>query len=307
MTEPLVSLIMATWRPRAEWLHQAVAGALAQRDCRVELVVVDDGSPEPVAELLRGFDDSRLRTLRIEHAGAAAATNAAIAAAEGDYLRIVDDDDMIQPTSTRRLLDLTEGRDDVIAYGATMFCDEDLRPIWKMTSDVQGDAVTACLLGRFTTRPHAFLFPRRVIEATGEFTGQIKVAYDWDFILRTLEHASVRGTDEAVTFYRRHPRGATSSAAEGERGANYVIDAYFERHPEQRGTSLERQARARTLALVGRTWATHGRKGKGLRLLARAGVLDPRALWVEFAQALPAARGRARQLLRRREAADPSY
>jgi glycosyltransferase involved in cell wall biosynthesis len=305
MSEPLVSLIMAAWRPRAEWLHQAIAGALDQRDCRLELVVVDDGSPEPVSDLLRGFDDPRLRTMRIEHAGATTATNAGMAAAEGDYMRFVDADDLIVPTSTRRLLDLSGGRDDVIAYGATMFCDEELRPIWKMTSSVQGDAVTDCLLGRFTTRPHAFLFPRLVIEATGEFSTDIKVAYDWDFILRALEHAQVRGTDQAVTYYRRHPSGATSSAAEGERGANYVIDRYFERHPEQRGTRLERRARARMLALAGRVWATHGHKGKGLGLLTRAATLDPAALWVEFAQGIPAARGRARQWLRRREAAGP--
>jgi glycosyltransferase involved in cell wall biosynthesis len=302
MSEPLVSLIMAAWKPRADWFHQAVAGALAQQDCRLELIVVDDGSPEPVADLLREFDDPRLRPMRIEHAGATIATNAGMAAAEGDYMRFVDADDLIVPTSTRRLLDLSGGRDDVIAYGATMFCDEKLRAIWKMTSGVQGNAVTACLLGRFTTRPHAFLFPRRVIEATGEFSTEIKVAYDWDFILRALEHAEVRGTDEAVTYYRRHTSGATASAVEGERGANYVIDRYFERHPEQRGTKLERQARARMLALVGRVWATHGQRGKGLGLLARSAAMDPRALWDELAQGLPAATGRVRQRLRRETA-----
>jgi glycosyltransferase involved in cell wall biosynthesis len=303
LSAPLVSLVMAAWKPRPDWLHEAIAGALAQRDCRVELIVVDDGSPEAVEDLLRDFDDERLRTVRIEHAGAAAATNAGIAAANGDYLRFIDVDDLIDPNSTRRLLDLCQGRDDLIAYGATMFCDEDLHPIWKMTSHVEGDALTACLLGRFTVRVPSFLFPRQVIDDTGTFTTEIKVAYDWDFVVRALEHAEVRGTTEAMFYYRRHPRGATASAEEGERGANYVIDGYFDRHPELRGTKLERQARARALALMGRTWATHGHRGKGIRLLARAGALDPRAVWVEFAQAVPAGIGRMRRMLTQSEPA----
>src|SRR5262249_28744277 len=152
----------------------------------------------------------------------------------------------------------------------------------------------------FTTRPHGFLFPRRVVELTGEWSTELKVSYDWDFILRALEHAEVRGTEEPVTYYRKHPTSATASAIEGERGARYVVDNYFRRHPERRGTARERQARARMLALIGRTWATHGHRRKGLRILGRAGVEAPRAIWVEFRQALPAAAGRARQRLGRR-------
>jgi glycosyltransferase involved in cell wall biosynthesis len=299
MREELVSLVMPAWRPRPRWLQEAVAGALEQRDSRLELLVVDDGSPEPVAELLTGFDDPRLRVIRIEHAGASSATNAGVAAARGDYLRFIDADDVIEVASTNRLLVLTGGRDDVIAYGATMFCDEDLRPLWKMTSRVEGDAVTACLLGRFTTRPPAFLFPRRVIEATGEWSTELTVSYDWDFILRALEHGRVRGTDEVATYYRRHPSGLTSSAAEGERGARYVVERYFKRHPEQRGKRLERRARARLFAHVGRVYATHGHPAKGAARIARAAALDPRAVWVEVAQGLPVAVACGRRLLRR--------
>jgi glycosyltransferase involved in cell wall biosynthesis len=297
MSDPLVSLVMPAWKPRPDWLRQAVGGALAQRGCRVELLVVDDGSPEPVAELLSAFDDPRLRTMRIDHAGATIATNAGMAAARGDFLRFIDADDVIDPDSTARLLDLTGGRDDVIAYGATMFCDEQLRPLWKMTSDVEGDGVRACLLGRFTARPHAFLFPRRVIEATGEWATDLAVSYDWDFILRALEHASVRSTDAVATYYRRHPSGATANSAEGERGARYVIDHYFQRHPDQRGTRLERQARGRMLAHIGRVYATHRRPGKAIAKLARAASLDPGAVWFEVSQGLPAAAAYGRRRL----------
>jgi glycosyltransferase involved in cell wall biosynthesis len=305
VTQGLVSLIMPAWQPRVDWVNEAVGGALAQRDCELELLVVDDGSPQPVVDLLSSLDDARLRLIRVDHAGRTAATNTGIRAARGDYMRFIDADDVIAPDSTARLLELIGGRDDVIAYGATMFCDENLRPLWRMTSDVEGDAVIPCLLGRFTTRPHAFLFPRRVIEATGDWFTELTVSEDWDFILRALEHAEVRGTHEVATYYRRHAGGLTSDPEEGERGAQLVVAGYFQRHPEQRGTRIERRARARMLALIGRVYLTHGERRKGLGKLARSAAHDPSALALEMAQGARAVPGFARRLMRGRGDEDP--
>ena len=65
----LVSLVMPVWRPRPDWLHQAVANALDEHACAIELIVVDDACEQPVAELLADIEDPRLRVLRIAHAG----------------------------------------------------------------------------------------------------------------------------------------------------------------------------------------------------------------------------------------------
>lgn len=300
MSGPLVSLIMPAWRPRPDWLAQAVTAALDQRESEVEVLVVDDGSPEPVADLLSDFDDARLRPIRVEHGGAAHAKNAGMAEAGGEYLRFIDADDVIEPESTRELLALTEGRSDLIAYGATLFCDEELQPLWTMTSSLEGDAVIACLLGRFTTRPHAFLFPRPVLDATGVWNPEMSVSEDWDFILRALEHAPVRGTQSVATRYRRHGGGLTSDPAEAERGAREVVARYFERHPDQRGTALERKARAMVEAHAGRVYATHGQLGRGLGRLARAAATDPGAVLTQVRQArAPVAAMLKRRLSRR--------
>jgi Glycosyl transferase family 2 len=298
LSETLVSMVMSAWCPRPEWLEEAVRCALAQIGCAIELVLIDDGSPIPVADLLGGLDDPRMRVVRIEHGGVAHARNAGIAEARGEYLRFIDADDVIAPTSTSLLLGLCEGRDDVIAYGATLFCDENLRPLWKMTSEVEGDGVTECLLGRFQTRVTALLFPRQVIELTGVFDQDFEVSADWDFILRALEHAPVRGTGSVASLYRRHPGGVTANPAAGAQAAERVTARYFERHPEQRGTALERKARARTLAHAGRVYATHRRPGKAISRLARAARLDPGAVWIEVAQGLPRLAARGRRVLR---------
>src|SRR5882724_2135748 len=131
---PLVSLIMPVWRPRPKWLAQAVNSALGQRGCCIELILVDDGCPESIASLLSWVRDERLRILRIEHGGTSRARNAGMAASRGSHLRFIDCDDVIDPDSTARLLRLIGSDDNVIAYGATIVCDEQLRPQGKIAS-----------------------------------------------------------------------------------------------------------------------------------------------------------------------------
>jgi glycosyltransferase involved in cell wall biosynthesis len=243
---PDVSVTMAAWQPRRDWLLEAVESVLAESEVSLELIVVDDGSPEPVAGLLVGLSDERLRVERIEHQGTAGARNAGIAAAAGRLLRFVDADDVVAAGSTARLAHAIGDRDDVIAYGPTIVCTEDLRPTRTIMSAIEGDAVVPCLLGRFDVRHVSMLFPRRVVERAGPWRGGFALSEDWDFVLRTLEHGLVRGDPEPATFYRRHTASRTGVAAVevGERDRRRIVDDYFDRHPELRRTALRRRAYA---------------------------------------------------------------
>jgi glycosyltransferase involved in cell wall biosynthesis len=256
----LVSLIMPAWQPRRDWLLEAVASALGQRGCDVELIVVDDGSDEPVADLLADVDSTRLRLVRVEHGGVSHARNAGLSLATGTWIRYVDCDDVIDTDSTAHLLELA-GPGDALAYGATVWCDSELRPGSTMTSDVRGNAVEACLLDRFEVTLPTLLFPRWVVDGVGPWDTGIAVCQDWDYMLRALELAPVRGDDRVALFYRRHANGASAgtlgspeSVRLGEDGMRLVVERYFERHPEQRGTELERKARATVELVMARSY-----------------------------------------------------
>jgi glycosyltransferase involved in cell wall biosynthesis len=289
-----VSLIMPVWRPQPSWLRQAVSSALAQDGVETELVLVDDGNEEPVACLLSDITDGRLQVLRLEHGGVAEARNAGISAASGTHFRFLDADDVFDRHGTRRLLDLLDGADNRIAYGATLFCDADLNPVWKLTCTIQGEARERCLLGRFTVRLPALLFPRRVVEATGEWDPALRVSQDWDYVLRALEHATVSGETFTAARYRRNDASATGNVDAGAAGGRRVLEKYFERHPSQRGSALARKAEAALEATLARAYLTRGARRQALRAATRAFARDPLALPREAARALPALRSRTR-------------
>jgi glycosyltransferase involved in cell wall biosynthesis len=286
---------MCVWNPRRDWFHEAVRSVLDQRDCDLELVVVDDGSDEPVEGLLADFDDPRMCIVRVDHGGLSRARDAGTHAASGRFFRFVDGDDVLEPESCARLLRLAQEQPDgAIAYGATLVCDEELRPRTLMTSALEGWVAEDCLLYRFDVRHLSMLFPRPVVDAVGQWDPTLTQCQDWDYVLRALEHAPVRGNEAIATFYRRH----ASAVAANSRGAldfeSLVVDRYFERHPERRGTALEREARAKLLLVRA---AAAPRLGDGrraqIRLVVRAARLHPRRTALEVA-------GAARRLVRSR-------
>jgi glycosyltransferase involved in cell wall biosynthesis len=295
VTDQLVSLIMPVWRPRGDWLHTAVASAIAQRNAATELIVVDDGNAGPIAQLLPDFPDGRVHVLRVEHGGAAHARNAGIAAARGSHFRFLDADDVFEPDGTRRLLELLGGADDRIAYAATLFCDERLNPTWTMTCDLQGLAREACLLGRFTVRLCSLLFPRRVVEATGAWDPALRVSQDWDYVLRALDHATVSGATFVAARYRRSPGSNTGDMAAGAAGGRRVLEKYFERHPGECGSRLARQAEAALEATLARAYLTRGAPREALISATRSLARDPLALPRELTRAMPAVAARARR------------
>jgi glycosyltransferase involved in cell wall biosynthesis len=244
-------------------------------DCDLELIVVDDGSPEPVEALLSHVDDPRLRVIRVEHGGLSRARNVGISDARGDYVRFADADDLVEPGSTSALLQLADEK--TIVYGATQVCDESLQPLSTKSSWLEGWIAEACLLYRFDVVHTSLLFPRGVLERVGSFEPDLRQCQDWDFVLRACEVAPVRGSQAVVTRYRRHGSSASANVQRALHFESVVVDRYFERNPAQAGSRLEREARAKLLMVHAKECP---RLGEGrleqLRLVLRAFALHPR-------------------------------
>ncbi len=122
-SEPLVSVIVATYR-REDSLREALESLLCQSYKNIEIIVVDDNDDkvwnENIRRCIAEFSRSEIKIKYIEnhpHLGSAATRNAGIAAAEGEYITFLDDDDVYLPNKI--LLQLNHMLDSGSDYSVT--------------------------------------------------------------------------------------------------------------------------------------------------------------------------------------------
>jgi len=101
---PEISVIVPTHN-RNELLRLTLRSILAQRDVDLEIIVIDDGSPVNVSEIVATFGDARIRVIRHDRpSGVSTARNRGADAATGDWLAFCDDDDLWAPDKLARQL-----------------------------------------------------------------------------------------------------------------------------------------------------------------------------------------------------------
>ena len=88
---PTISIVIAAF-DAAKTIGATIRSVIAQSTSPFEIVVCDDGSSDDLAGSLSEFGE-RVRLIRIEHGGEARAKNAAIEAATGEFVAIIDADD----------------------------------------------------------------------------------------------------------------------------------------------------------------------------------------------------------------------
>lgn len=100
---PLVSVVIPVYNSEATVLD-SVRSVLAQTHDDLEVLIVDDGSPDGSIDLCRRLEDPRLRFVVQENRGLAGARNAGIRAARGAFVGFLDSDDLWAPTKVERHL-----------------------------------------------------------------------------------------------------------------------------------------------------------------------------------------------------------
>jgi glycosyltransferase involved in cell wall biosynthesis len=101
--QPLVSVVMPAWNAEAT-IVEALRSVAAQTYRDLEIIIVDDGSTDATAALAREFSasDARARTVSRSNGGPAAARNLGIAEVRGEWIALIDADDVWHPTKIEK-------------------------------------------------------------------------------------------------------------------------------------------------------------------------------------------------------------
>ena len=240
-----VTIIIPTYN-RAHLVHEAIDSVLDQTFTDFELLVVDDGSTDNTADVVQGYRDPRLRYLAQSNQGAAAALNAGLRAAQGEYLAFLDSDDLFHVDKLERQVRFLDGEPEaglVFTGHRTMDAPGRIDPL----VDPRGGrrvALEQLVKGPVLTFS-SILVRMSYVKKAGFFNEDLRTGVDREWLLRlAITGCRMLGIPEALTIKRVHPHNLVRGA--GSVGSNClkVLEVVF--------SSPEFPPKLRHLRAVGR-------------------------------------------------------
>ncbi len=229
MSGPLVSVIIPTYK-QAHLLSQAVQSVLDQTYAPVEIIVVDDGSPDDVPATVASFGD-QVRLIRQSNAGPSAARNTGLAAARGDCCLFLDSDDWLVTNAIERHMQVREmtkaavtvsGWREVLPDGADVLV--------RQTVDVSGDIFHQLLRGNLAI-VHSFVSDTAAVRAVGGFDGTLRSCEDWDVWLKLAAiGCSFAPVSGSLAIYRKAPGTVSTNHQRMYDTAEIVVRRHSQLH-----------------------------------------------------------------------------
>ncbi|MCB9920398.1 MAG: glycosyltransferase [Planctomycetes bacterium] len=230
---PRVSVIVPAYN-HERFIGTTIESVLAQTSEDWELIVIDDGSSDGTAEIVRTFDDPRLHFETQENIGAAPTINRGIEMARGEFVSVLNSDDVYAPDRIERLLRAFADDPSLDAVFTHLdFIDDDgeyLRhyegpaDLWRDKDSVPSFAnsehlVLQLLAGNFVCTTSNLFCRRSVFDRLPGFK-DLRYVHDHEFFLRLCYHLRVGIVPEALVSYRIH---AQNTIKENEAQADYEL------------------------------------------------------------------------------------
>ncbi len=225
--KPVISIIIPAYN-HEKFIGPAMESVLNQSFKNVELLVIDDGSTDRTGEVARGYGDPRVTYIYQENQDAFNTLNRGLHIAKGDFVAILNSDDVYSLDRLERLLKAQEKSKAVCIF-------TDVQPItekgeaitdptfwWNVWHQKNRDFYTQCndlytafLNGNFMVTTSNLFMKSEAIRVVGDFCS-LRYLHDYDFIFRVMLAFPKRVQylkDEKLLYYRLHGENTLSEAA----------------------------------------------------------------------------------------------
>ncbi len=200
-----ISVIIPVYN-HEKYIAESIESVLNQSYKDFEIVVVDDGSTDRTPEILRDFG-CKIKYIRQENKGGAAALNTAIRNSTGEYLAWVSSDDVFMPTKLEDQIKFFNENPGVdLTYADFYIIDKNGEIKREVHSPYYSDRKTFVynmLIGNFINGS-SVMFKRSCIEKVGYFDEEMKYHADGNMWFRMLKHYNFGHIPKPLLKYRWH-------------------------------------------------------------------------------------------------------
>lgn len=222
--EPLISIIIPSYNHQL-YIGKAIESVLLQTYKNLEIIIIDDGSKDDSINVISRYNDSRIKFIKQENQGAHNAINNGIMLAKGDYIAILNSDDLYEEKRFSIMLKEMRNADAEFACSYINVIDStgkvlgekkgwnNMEP-WMIehpekSFKVSDDFKYNLIINNFTSTTSNFLFSRKLYEKIGGMRN-LRFVHDWDFALRAAEVSKCIIVRKPLMEYRIHDSNTIS-------------------------------------------------------------------------------------------------
>lgn len=222
---PVISIVMPVFEPRPEWLRAAIDSVLAQSYPHWQLCIADDASgPVAIREILEGYAEREHRiqvTFRESNGHISAASNTALALAQGDWVGFMDHDDLLPLHALYHVAREMKSHPSARLF----YSDEDkIDDVGKRSAHYFKPDFNLDLMLSHNLLCHFSVYQRTLVEQVGGLREGLEGAQDYDLALRSLaalEPDEIRHIPNVLYHWRAGP----GSTATGPEEKPYALNA----------------------------------------------------------------------------------
>jgi glycosyltransferase involved in cell wall biosynthesis len=269
-TPGLVTVVVASYN-HAAYLPERMESLIGQTYRNLEILVIDDCSPDDSVAVLRRYEsDPRVKLVaRDRNAGWVAVSNQGIAMASGEFVLFANCDDACEPRMIERLVDALRPNPSAgIAFCRSRLVDEKGRVLGEdvaiqeraFRARCEADTLLAhdemsrflrhaCVIPNLS----AALFRRECFAEVGDLSASFKACSDWELFFRIARRYDVAYVAEPLNLFRQHEATIRSVMKERDTYEEYFTILLA----ETRAPALSAAERARARLRVMELWAGH--------------------------------------------------
>lgn len=205
---PKISVIMPVYNTKEESLREAIESILNQTYTDFELILINDGSTRQECEdVIKSYTDERIRYIKQENQGAAGSRNNGIKQAVGEYIAIMDSDDIAYPNRFEEEVKFLDEHQDYAIVGSWA----EIFPKKRLLKVVEEPRILDFI--RECNFVHSTVMYRRKLFAENGYTYDLKKppTEDYDLWCRIITKEKAYNIQKPLIKYRLEGQGISST------------------------------------------------------------------------------------------------
>lgn len=229
---PLVSIVMAAYNS-APYLPEAIRSVTGQTYPHWELHIINDGSKDNTAEVVRPFlDDPRIIYHEQENQGQAIAKNRGLRAARGAFIAFIDADDKWSLDKLEKQLPVFVAHPEAgLVHTNVMLITESGEPLGSPQRSYPQGWISGDLLVDNRVNGMASILRRECLDQVGIFDESLSMGIDYDLWLRISARYQILYLDEVTYFYRQWSGQMSHRYEERMDNAIRIMEKFLREYP----------------------------------------------------------------------------